>query len=270
MSRKDKKGRWIGAEARARFIAALEAGSRLAEAAAEAGHSLDGFYGQRRRDPRFAQLWKAALASSAEAERVWIRPNNRRQLQRRRMRHVRFDERRQEIFLNHFAGCGDAREAAAVAGVDHSTVYKHRRKNPVFAAGFDAALDQAYIQLRVEAVRQRLEAQKRLRQAVEKGVPTGEVAEEFERVLKLLDRWDRRNGQIGMRTIAPETRRALSFDEGIALLDRKLRNLNIPILKLPPDIAARYDDEEKDGEEMPDGGGEGEREPGEGGDGEGE
>ena len=249
------KGLWIGTEARRRFLAAVRAGARLEDAAATAGYSLSHFYKQRRRDPRFRREWKSALAESATRERALIRPNGRRRLQRRRMRHVAFDPPRQEAFLNHFAGCGDAREAAAVAGVDHSTVYKHRRKDPVFAAEFDVALDQAYVRLRVEAVRQRLEAQRRLRKAAEDGVPTGEVAEEFERVIKLLDRWDRRNGQAGMRSTTPEKRRALSFDEGMRLLERKLRNLAIPILKLPADIAARYDGDEG--------------EPGEGGEGEG-
>jgi hypothetical protein len=246
----------IGARAKRRFIRAVQAGAPLEAAAAAAGHSLPGFYGQRKRDPLFARRWAAAMRNSGEAERVSVCGNNRRRLQRRRMRHLRFDLERQEIFLNHFAGCGDAREAAAVAGVDHSTVYKHRRKDPVFAAGFADALEQCYARLEVEAVRQRLQAQQRLQRALDEGVPTGEVAEEFERVLKLLDRWDRRNGRLGVRAIAPEKRPALSFDEAITLLERKLRHLDIPILQLPPAVAARYDG---DGGEVGDGGGEGER-----------
>jgi hypothetical protein len=177
---------------------------------------------------------------------MFVCGNNRRRLQRRRMRHLLFDLERQEIFLNHFAGCGDAREAAAVAGVDHSTVYKHRRKDPVFAAGFAEALEQCYARLEVEAVRQRLEAQKRLRRALDEGVPTGEVAEEFERVLKLLNRWDRRNGRLGVRAAAPEKRQPLSFEEAIHLLEKKLRNLDIPILQLPAPLAARYDGDRGD------------------------
>lgn len=239
----------IGARAKRRFIRALQAGAPLEAAATAAGFSLYGFYGQRKRDPLFARRWAAALRSSGEAERVFVRGNNRRRLQRRRMRHLRFDLERQEIFLNHFAGCGDAREAAAVAGVDHSTVYVHRRKDPVFAAGFHEALEQCYARLEVEAVSQRLEAQKRLRRALDEGVPTGEVAEEFERVLKLLERWDRRNGRVGVRAASPEKRQALSFDEAIALLERKLRNLDIPILQLPAPVAERYDGERGEAEE---------------------
>ena len=256
--------RWIGSRAKQRFLDALTEGASLDEAAAAGGHSLYGFYGQRRRDPGFKRAWVKAMAESAERERSVYRPNNRRRLQRRRMRHVRFGQARQEVFLNHFAGCGDAREAAQVAGVDHSTVYKRRRKDPVFAAGFDEALEQSYVRLHVEAVRQALLIQKRMRRALDEGVPTGEVAENFELVLKLLDRWDRRNGRIGVRAVAPERRQPLSFDESIALLERKLRNLDIPILQLPPPIAARYDGEEKQGDE-----GEADGEEEEGGEGEG-
>jgi hypothetical protein len=185
-----------------------------------------------------------------------IRPNNGRRQQWRRMRHVRFDDARKERFLNHFAGCADVLEAARVAGVDESTVYKHRRKDPTFAAAFDEALDQAYARLEAEAVRARIEAQKRMRRAMDKGVPTGDVAAEFERVIRLLDRWDRRNGRLGVRTISPDRRQPLDFDESIALLDTKLRRLAIPILRLPGDIAGRYDGDEPgtEGGDGPDGG----------------
>lgn len=252
MSRR-KHGRWICGRAKRLFIKAIEDGLAIEDAAAAAGHSVAGFCGLRRRDPIFARKWKEAMADSAEAERILFRGNNRRRLQRRRMRHVRFDTSRQEVFLNHFAGCGDAREAAAEAGVCHSTVYKHRLKDPVFAAGFAEALEQCYARLEVEAVCQRLRAQERLQRTLDEGVSTGEVAEEFERVMKLLERWDRRNGKLGVRAASPEKRQALSFDEAIALLEKKLLHLDIPILQLPPPIAERYD-----------GGGEGEGDGGEG------
>lgn len=238
---KKRSERWITGRRRRAFLKALRDGASLDDAAKAGGHSVAGFCGLRRRDPVFARRWAATMTGSAEAERVIVRGNNGRRLQRRRMRHMRFDTARKEIFLNHFAGCGDAREAAAVAGVDHSTVYKHRRKDPVFAAGFAAALEQCYARLEVEAVSQRLKAQQRLSRALDEGVVTGEVPEEFERVMKLLDRWDRRSGGPGVRTVAPEKRPRLSFDEAIVLLERKLRNLDIPILQLPPAIAAPYE-----------------------------
>ncbi len=243
MSRKNQD-RWISGRARRRFLSALRGGARVEDAADAAGHSAAGFYALRKREPRFARKWAEAMAHSPEFEPAIVRGNNRRRLQLRRMRHLRFDTERKEVFLSHFAGCGDAREAAKVAGVDHSTVYNHRRKDPAFAAAFAEALDQCYARLEVEAVSQRLKAQRRLERAIDEGEVTGEVAQEFERVMKLLERWDRRNGRLGVCTVAPEKRRALSFDEAITLLERKLRHLDIPILQLPPPVAARYDGEE--------------------------
>jgi hypothetical protein len=244
--------RRIGARARRVFLRALRRGGRIDEAAAAAGHSEAGFCALRRRDPDFARGWEAAMAASAGLRLV--RPNGRRRLQLRRMRHVRFDDSRKEAFLNHFAGCCDASESAEVAGVDESTVYKHRRKDPVFAAAFDEALAQGYARLEAEALRQRLEAQKRLRRAIDDGVPSGEIAAEFERVLKLLQRWDRKSDRPGVRAIAQSRKPALSFEEALALLERKLRNLDIPILELKPEIARRYDgDEAEAGDSSPSG-----------------
>ncbi|HEX8240355.1 MAG TPA: hypothetical protein VF574_11510 [Allosphingosinicella sp.] len=58
----------------------------------------------------------------------------------------------------------------------------------------------AYDRLEAESVRQRLEAQRRLSENLE---PTGEIALEFERVMKLLARYDRRDGRLGAREIGP-------------------------------------------------------------------
>jgi hypothetical protein len=249
-------GRRIGDEAKAVFVRALRLGLRLEDAAEVAGFTLHGFYGARRRDPAFDAACRAALAGSAADERRpaayaaagaldraegAVAANNRRPLQKRKMRHVRFDAARQERFLNHLAGCCDVAAAAAAAGVDESTVYTHRRKDPVFAAAFQEALEQGYVRLEAEALRQRLEAQRRLRAALDEGTPTGEIAAEFERVIKLLRRWDRKCERPGMRSIARGRQPGLTFEEAIETLAKKLRNLDIPILELPAEIAARYD-----------------------------
>jgi hypothetical protein len=132
-------------------------------------------------------------------------------------------------------------------------VYKHRRKDPVFAAAFAEVLELCYTRLEVEAATARLKAQQRLQRALDEGVTTGEVAEEFERVMRLLERWDRRNGKLGVRAVSPEKRPALNFDEAIALLETKLRNLDIPILQLPPPVAGRYDGSEDEEDESGEG-----------------
>lgn len=179
----------IGARAKEAFLARVEDGARLEEAAAGAGFTIHGFYGVRRRDAEFRAAWERALAVSAAAERVvqtcfcavprpstslganeecmhsrseqrrvasrtgghCVASNNGRRLQVRKMRHVRFTEERQAVFLGHFAGTCDTTAAAEAAGVDESTVYKHRLRNPDFAEAWQQALDQRYARLEAEA-----------------------------------------------------------------------------------------------------------------------
>jgi hypothetical protein len=236
----------MGAEAKAAVLAGLRAGMRREEAAERAGYCLNAFYCARRRDPVFALAWDWALQLSAveekarldaEAERAAlaedgeILPGNRRRLQRRRVRQLRFTDTRKRIFLDHFAGTGDAFAAAAAAGVCYATVFAHRARDPEFAAAWDEALAQAYAMLEVEAVRQRLEAQRKLREG---GCPTGEVAQEFERVMKLLARYERRCGRIGMRQVRAGRERRWTFDEAIGALDKSLQAFGVRRGLLPP------------------------------------
>jgi hypothetical protein len=159
--------------------------------------------------------------------------NNRRAFQRRRLRHVRFDAKRQAAFLAHFCWSCDALAAAVEAGVSEGTVYRHLRGDGAFAAEFRAALEQGYVRLEAEAVRQRLAAQKGLRAAIEGSEPgagagsfAGDgLAGEFERVMKLLARWDRRHGGPGMQVKTPSATRAWTFDEAIAALEKRLTAL---------------------------------------------
>lgn len=240
----------IGAAAKAAFLAALHAGARREDAAEAAGFSLTGFYGARRRDPDFAAAWTGALAAGAAAGRrrsAYDRrgtprtaPANRRPLQRRRG-HLRFDAERQSLFLAHFACNADTRAAAAEAGVSESTVHNHRRTDEAFAAAYAEALDCAYVRLEAELVRQRIAAQARLRAALDEAEPPGaaalaETAQEFERVLKLLARRDR-------KPRAPDRsgarRRVWTFEAAIELLGERLDALAIPVAPLDAEAAAR-------------------------------
>jgi hypothetical protein len=242
----------IDAAAKVAMLAALREGRRLDEVAAAYGVTLQAFYSARRRDPLFAAAWRDAHALSAEAERrppaeaadgddVQIAPNNRRGMQRRRMRHVRFDERRKGVFLVHFAWSCDLLAAAAAAGVCERTVYNHLRLDPVFAAAFQAALEQGYVWLEAEALRRRLEAQQRLRAAIDEAeargdpLPLREEGIEFDRAMKLLARWDRKHGPPGPRQVRHGHQRRMSFDEAIVLLDRRLRNLGLRTGVPPPE-----------------------------------
>jgi hypothetical protein len=236
--------RLIDAAAKARFLDVLRGGASRQEAAAAAGFPLKSLYTARRRDPVFRLAWTWAMELSVAAEHsqrlaardaagagapVRLASQGGRIVQRRRMRWVRFTEKRQQIFLDHFAGTADCQAAAAAAGVCAATVTAHKRRNPEFAELWNEALQTAYPRLEAEAVRQRLEAQQRLREGL---APTGEVAQEFERVMKLLARWDRRDGRIGPREIGHGKLKRWSFDEAIEALDKRLRALGAR--RLPP------------------------------------
>ena len=218
------------------------------------------------------------LASSAAAERrvgayaerdaraergeVRIACANRRLLQRRRRRNVRFDAARQALFLAHFAATCDVTAAAGAAGVAVSTVHLHRRTDFAFAHACRTALAEGYALLEIEALRLARAAQARHRAAVERGLadPYGHgqsggiagrggleaatpgVSEErtcpscgaslppdpddaFDRAMKLLARRDRK-GRNSEGDFAPGGRRQeWTPDRALALLDRHLRAL---------------------------------------------
>jgi hypothetical protein len=232
------KRRLIGEEDKARFLESLRAGASREEAAAAAGFPLKSLYGARRRDGVFRLAWAWALELAAVDERGGelsrriadgepgdrIAPKKGRLLQRQRMRWVKFTEKRQQIYLDHFAGTADAEAAAAAAGVCPKTVNAHARRHPEFAAVQSEALRIACARLEAESVRQRLEAQRRLSENLE---PTGEMAQEFERVMKLLARFDRKDGRTAAREVGHGHQQVSSFEEAIEALDRKLRALGV-------------------------------------------
>ena len=142
------------------------------------------------------------------------------------MRHVRFDERRKGVFLVHFARSCDLIAAAAEAGVCERTVYYHLQRDQAFAEAFRAALEEGYRWLEAEAVRARIEAQERLRAAIEEAeaagapVPAAEEGVEFDRAMRLLERWDRGGGRLGRREVGHGRQRRWTFEEAIAALDK--------------------------------------------------
>lgn len=139
------------------------------------------------------------------------------------------------MFLAHFAWSCDLFAAAADAGVSERTVYVHLRTDAEFHALFQAALEQGYAWLEAEAVRQRLAAQRRLAAALEAAEPGAEGASpgagteaeragEFERVMKLLARWDRKQGRApAMRRHRPSAEQAWTFEEAITALEKRLK-----------------------------------------------
>ncbi len=222
--------RRIDALAMGQFIQALRRGAGVEEAAKAAGFSLSNFYRKRRADPEFAAVWADAMEAS-DAPRL-NKPANGRRLQLRKTRKLRFTQAKKEIFLAHFAGTCDLAAAAEAAGVCVSTVRNHRLKDPEFNLGCDAALEQGYKHLEEEAVRERLAAQERLKAGI---VPAGEVAGEFDRLIKLLNQWRRRDGRLGPQARSREVLKRWSFDEAMETLEKRLKALKIPIpIPIPP------------------------------------
>ena len=222
----------IGDEAKGRFLDGLRRGARHEEAAREAGFARSSFYRLKGRDPHFARLWDDAIAHSSGPR--YVCPGKGRQLQLRRNRNVAFTDARKAVFRDHFAGTCNLAAAAEAAGVCELTIYGHLAKDPGFAANFRADLQIGYLRLEAEVVRRRLEAQKRLR----KIAPTGEPEPEFEAALKLLQRWDRKDGTIGPRAVGHGKLERWDFDDAMVALDKRLRALgarSVPPRLPPPD-----------------------------------
>ena len=59
-------------------------------------------------------------------------------------------------------------------------------------------------------------------------MPSGEIAREFDRVMALLARWDRKGGKVGLRP-AGLRGRVWTFDAAIEAIEKKLRAIGIRI-----------------------------------------
>ncbi|MFL6843400.1 MAG: hypothetical protein ACJ8ER_00785 [Allosphingosinicella sp.] len=207
---------------------ALERGMSLTDAATAVGFRFLAMLNARKRDPVFAEACEKAL-EQANKPRLILRTKGHK-WRLRRPGNLRFTEARQKVFLDHFAGTCDEQAAIEAAGVCAKTVYRHRLLNPEFAARYRAVLELVYDRLEAEMLRQRLAMQKRIAEGLSKGIePTGEIAQEFERVLKLLTRWDRRQGAPGPRSVGHGRQERWDFDDAIDEIERKLRNMGVPI-----------------------------------------
>jgi hypothetical protein len=254
-----RPARTIDTAAKVTFLATLRRGATREDAAAEAGFSLTGLYGARRRDPVFAADWATALATPPAAERrakayeergepgeVRIAPANRRFVQRRRRRHVRFTAGRRAVCLAHLAATADTKAAAAAAGICEATVHNHCRTDPAFAALYRETLAAAGPRLEAEALHLALMAQARLRHALEEGIAAGlgrrpapcphcghspDEAETFDRTMRLLARRDRKQRNTERRFKPGGRRQAWTFEESIEALEKYLAAMGVRILE---------------------------------------
>jgi transposase-like protein len=192
-----------------RVVEAVESGAHVVAAARAAGVHVSTLYRWRRQVVGFAEAWDAAAAKSSGP--VLIAAGNGRALQKRRSRRVRFTCARKEAFLAHFARTCDAEAAAAEAGVCHSTVYKHLRADSAFAEAWQEAMEMGHQLLRAELVAEQMAARARYkkvpvaaRRAADAGAGSGQADAEaagrdFERGLKLLESWQRREDSAARR-----------------------------------------------------------------------
>ena len=208
------------------YVKRLSEGCNYQQAAEGTDHDYRAFYEERRRNPDFAAACVEAIEQSAGMR--FIAGGRGRSLQLRRSRCIRFTPERQAIYLSWFAATGNTEESADKAGVCASTVRKHRQNHPEFARACREALAEAYLKLDSQLLAGRIEAQRRLLEVE----PADEPGPEFDRALKLLQRWDR-NRSGGRRGSRP-TEERWDFADAITLLERRLRNMGIPIEPLPP------------------------------------
>jgi hypothetical protein len=145
---------------------------------------------------------------------------------------------------------------AAAYGVTLQAFYSARRRDPLFAAAWPDAhalsaeaerrpvepadSDEAHIASNNRRLL-RLEAQARLWAAMEEAeargakLPPEAEGVEFDRTMKLLARWDRRDGRLGPREVRHGRQQSMSFVDSIELLDRKLRSLGVRTDVPPPE-----------------------------------
>ena len=233
--------RWsksLTAAAAGRFVAALEGGATVEAAAGEAGVAVSTLYFRRERDAAFAAAWDAAVAKSAGPVLVWNQAGRR--YQKQSSRRVRFDDKRKQAFLNHFAGSCNLSAAAEAAGVSADAVYDHLVSDRDFAEAFDEALKVGYKLLEAEAVAQQRAEQARFR--IEPA-PDAVKAQSFERSMQLLNLYRRRDGSVGRRPNEGQWRK-WTFDETIEWIDNELQKLGLrrglvdpetmQLLPLPP------------------------------------
>lgn len=206
-------------EVQAAFLAALRDGAGVAGAAASVGVGLGTLYRRRRRDPLFDLAWSSAAELSSPWR--WEEAAGRRARAAGAVRRLRFGERRRSAFLAALERCCNLVEAAALTGVSPSTVRRHLKSDPGFAGACAAALGRGFESLTAEWEARPAAVAGRLRARLE---PRGEIKGDFDRLMRLLARYERPDGTIGTRRVRfLRKRQPMSFEEAILLVARKMR-----------------------------------------------
>ena len=211
-------------EVLAAFLAELRRGTLVVAAAASVGVAVQTLYRRRGRDPGFDEAWTEA----AEASLIWSwDPRLQRKVRapgcRRRLR---FAAARRRDFLRRLERDCNSTAAARDIGFHPSTVVQALRRDRAFALDNQAALERGYVRLERLAALERERAAARMRRFLDRGFePTGEPTADFDRQLRLLDRYRRREQPA--RGLGRRARRALSRAESVEALERKLAHLDL-------------------------------------------
>jgi hypothetical protein len=216
------------AVAKPAFVEALTRGATVAEAAREAGATLFALYRWRGLDPGFDLAWREA----AEASRGWVakaRPGRPLRAVRTKRR-VRFDGAARQSYLAVLALTCNSDEAARQAGFHPSTVRRHLRRDPALAAAARAALERGHERLEQLLAAERAKAGARMEEVLDSAFDLVAPPADEDRLERILSGYARPDGRIAPRSVsAPKRRRKWSFDEAIALLERRLRWMGVEI-----------------------------------------
>jgi len=203
----------LTAEARVAFLAALRGGALVEAAAAGLGLPLSTLYWRRRRDPVFDLVWAAAARLSRGSATG------------RRLRFAAEDKSR---FLETVPADCSIKEAARRIRFHPCTIYRHLGRDPAFARDKESALWRGYDQLVREAEEAQAARIERLRERLEPPPDADVRGDDFDSLMRRLDRYDRPDGSIGPRAVRrPAARNVWSFERAIIELDRRLRNLGV-------------------------------------------
>jgi len=217
--------RRFGPADQAVVVKAFAGGASVRAAARAAGFAPCTLYAHRRGCALFREAWDAAVAESGRL--ILVTPGPRRRWQARRQRQSRFTRARKEIWLEHFAATCDVTAACEAAGISINTVYRHRRDDPTFRAGWEEALELGYARLEAEALAQRIAAMERLKVRMRETGADADAAAEFERVMRLLAAFRRtREGRGG--GAAPTK---WSFDEAFEALEKRLQAFGLRVAR---------------------------------------
>jgi len=211
------------------FLVALRGGAGVAAAAAEAGVALSTLYCRRRRDPLFDSAW--SLAAEASSGWRWDEETGRKVRSAGTVRRLRFAGRRRAAFLAVLERDCNTDRAAGETGVNPATVRRHLQADPEFGRDAGEALRRGF-----EALgREREAAWAAIRAGIASGegqweiVPRGRITSDFDEQMRLMARYERRDGTLGPRRVRHGWMRSMSFEDAIVLLDRKLRWMGVEV-----------------------------------------